>query len=1050
MTPIHRRRLAPTPPGALMPSHHHFAVATVSLVCFFSPTWASEVDFIRDIRPIISENCVFCHGPDSEHRQAGLRLDTADGLAETVEQGDPDASELLRRMLSDDPDELMPPPGSHRKLSEGQIELVRNWIQQGAPWQQHWSFAPLVMPAVPAVQSRWPDAFVRNPIDSFVQSRLDEQGLAAAPEADRSTLIRRVTLELTGLPPTPEEVDAFVADRSGDAYEKLVDRLLESPAYGQRMAWDWLDVARYADTNGYQGDNERTMWPWRDWVVRALNENMPYDQFTIWQLAGDRLSGEHLPGGDAGHEPTLATGFLRNHMINGEGGRIAEENRVEYVMDMSETMGTTWLGLTLNCCRCHDHKYDPITQEEYYQFFAFFNQTPVTGGGGNPQTAPNLPAPDAAEQQQLAERTSIVDDLKAQRAALSKRIERDQPDWERDAIASIERATRWTILEPKKAFSEKTQAKILPDHSVLSRYGDPSNDTHTFFATGPLDQVTAIRLEALRHDSMPSKSLSRAENGNFVLTDFEVSLIAVTGETQAASPSERAVEIQSAAATAEQGSHTIETAFDDDPKSGWAVWQGGGSTVEDDASAIFRFAEPVSIGADQSVRVVLKHQSKHAKHIIARYRLSVSTDVRPDLNPFSDELVNALRAPPAERTKKQAEAVAAAHQVSAPEYVDLGRRLDQAIANRDKLQSGFPKVMVMGDRREPRQTFVLDRGLYNKPADPVTAKLPAFLPVPAGDSERPADRLTLARWLVDDANPLTARVTVNRFWQQFFGIGLVKTAEDFGTQGEYPIHKELLDYLAATFRDQGWNVKQLVRTIVTSHTYRQSSKIASKEAYDRDPKNRYLSRASRYRLPSWMIRDQALAASGLLSPVVGGPAVNTYQPAGVWEEASFGKKVYRQDVGEKLYRRSLYVFWRRIIGPTMFFDSASRQTCSVKPNRTNTPLHSLQTMNNVAYVEAARNLAQRALVERISSDGGRLDIVFKRVLARSATEQEAEILIGGLDRTRRRYADDRDAAVALVELGDSPRDAALDPIEHASWTNLCLAVLNLDETLNRE
>jgi len=756
----------------------------------------SSIVFSRDIRPILAGHCYNCHGPDEASREADLRLDTEDGarLAVAIEGG---VAKLLERVTSDDPDRVMPPPDVKKPLTPVQIDLLSRWVDAGAPWGAHWAFEPLVMPEIPEVSAS-AVASLHNPIDHFVQARLAGRGASPSPSASRETLIRRVTLDLIGLPPTPEEVDAFVNDRSDDAWDKLVKRLLNSPAYGQRMAWNWLDAARYADTNGYQGDNERTMWPWRDWVVDAFNRNLPYDDFTVWQLAGDLLP-------DATIEQKLATGFCRNHMINGEGGRIAEENRVEYVMDMTETTGTLWLGLTMNCCRCHDHKFDPLTQHDYFRLSAFFNQTPVDGSGGNPQTPPVLETPSSEQLQQLAV-------LEAQLAALPQEQEQEL---------------------------EKQREKL-------------------------------------------KKSLS-------------------------------------------------------------------------------------------------------------------------------------------------------------------------------DLRGSFPKVMVMQDTPVPRKTWVLSRGVYSKPGDEVTANIPETLPpLPAGET---VNRLALARWIVSDDNPLAARVTVNRFWQQFFGIGLVKTAEDFGVQGEIPIQQDLLDWLAADFRQHGWDVKRLVRQIVTSHTYRQSSRISNRKAgaepvdglsHEDDPENRYLSRGPRFRLPAWMIRDQALSACGLLVRDIGGLPVKGYQPAGVWEEATFGGKKYVQQHGGALFRRSLYTFWRRIIAPTMFFDNASRQTCTVKMYRTNTPLHSLLTLNDVTFVESARALAERVLMAEIPKDADRIDDVFRRLLARPASDSEKAILVAAVERSRDEFLAEPDAATKLLAIGESKRNEQLDPIEHAAWTSLTLAVMNLDETLTKE
>ncbi|MEM8671044.1 MAG: PSD1 and planctomycete cytochrome C domain-containing protein [Planctomycetota bacterium] len=996
---------------------------------------AEQIDFARDIRPILSENCSFCHGPDEATREAGLRLDTESGAAEVLVANDSDASELFRRLISDDADELMPPPESNRKLSKRQIDLIRRWIDAGAPWEQHWSFRPIEATSVPEAPNN-KHAPIRNPIDAFVQNKLADEGISPSPQASRSTLIRRLSLDLTGLPPTPERVAAFLADERPDAYERLVDELLDSPSYGIRMAWPWLDAARYADTNGYQGDRERTMWPWRDWVVKSFNENLPFDQFTVWQLAGDLIPGATL-------EQKLATGFCRNHMINGEGGRIAEENRVEYVMDMSETMGTVWLGLTLNCCRCHDHKYDPISNREYYQFFAFFNQTPVNGRGGDPQTPPNLSVPSEQQSNELVRLSGQITRLDQQMREHSKTLAPRQAEWEKSHRAKLEKETQWKALNAVAVNAIHGASKVLEDQSILIDT-NAANDDYTVEATTDVSTITGMRLQTLRHPTMTAGGLARSNSGNFVLTDFAVSIIDGQG-------GETSVKIASADATYEQNGFAVGNAFDDNPKTGWAVHEG--KMVDKDHTAVFRFETPLRLTDGQSLKIIMRHQSKHVGHNIGRFRLSVTEADEPKLSSEKDDLLIALQTNPDKQTEPQRQQISREYLRTDKTYRAWESEKSQLGKQSEAIQKALPKVMVMADLPKRRETFVLNRGLYNKPADPVDANLPEFLPAVASDDSTQGDsmnRLTLAQWLVDPANPLTARVTVNRFWQQVFGVGLVKTTEDFGTQGEIPPQLELLNWLAWQFREDGWDVKNLMRLMVTSHTYRQSSKVSDRETYDRDPDNRLLGRGSRHRLPSWMLRDQALAASGLLSPVVGGPSVNTYQPPGVWEEASFGKKVYRRDEGEKLYRRSLYVFWRRIIAPTMFFDSASRQTCTVGVNRTNTPLHALQTLNDVTFVEAARALAETILMEGDLADSQRIDHIMQRVLARNASSAELDVLTNGLTRTRKQYTENPEDALQLIEVGQSPRNETLDAVEHAAWTSLCLAVLNLDETLNRE
>jgi len=805
----------------------------------------AKVDFAREVLPILSDNCYACHGPDAKARKADLRLDTKDDAqaSGSIKPGKSAESELYRRITSADPDEVMPPAKSVKQLTAAQKGVLKRWIDEGAAWGRHWAFDPPSRPAVPATERP------TNPIDAFVLARLRKEKLNPAPAATKEQLIRRVTLDLTGLPPTPAEVDAFVADQAADAYEKVVDRLLASPRYGERMAWDWLDAARYADSNGYQGDNERTMWPWRDWVVRSFNDNMPYDRFTVEQLAGDLMP-------NASREQVLATGFNRNHMINGEGGRIPEENRIEYVFDQTETVGTLWLGLTLTCSRCHDHKFDPISRRDYYRLFAYFNQTPVNGGGGNGQTPP------------------VID------------------------------------------------------------FGTPEQDTKLKAAQKTFDDAVKV------------------------LTPVEKKL-------------------------------------------------------RDDAAVTTKDG---------------KYESK-----------------------LPAVIESALRKGPNGRTDANHDELAKHFEKTEPAYVGQLKEFRKRKAERDGAAGAIPKVMVMGDMPKARDTFILTRGTYDKHEDKVQPGVPDSLQSPgtAVPGLSAPNRLGLAEWVVSPKNPLTARVTVNRFWQTFFGTGLVKTSDDFGVQGERPSHPELLDWLAVEFRDGGWDVKKLVRLIVTSQTYRQSSKVTP-ELRERDPENRLLARGPRHRLPSWMLRDQALFAAGLMTPTVGGTPVRTYQPPGIWEEATFGFKRYQQDTGAALYRRSLYVFWRRIVGPTMFFDTASRQTCAVKTTTTNTPLHALTTLNDTTFVEAARVLAQRAMTEGGAEDAGRLRVAFRHAVGRVPTDAEVDILRGALDRQRRLFAGDRAAAERLLKVGESRRDERLDVVQHAALTAVCTLILNLDETLTKQ
>lgn len=817
--------------GRLAQSMSLFLVLVLSAGSPGANPVGSPVDFNRDIRPILSDACYTCHGPDEGQRKAKLRLDTKEGAFRLrdgkaiIVPGKSAQSELYQRLIAD-ASERMPPVKANRQLKPEQIELIRRWIDQGAKWDGHWAFTPPRRPELPKVRdTHWP----HNAIDYFILARLEREGLKPAPLAPAETLSRRVTLDLTGLPPTLPEIDNFLNARQGqsarvDPYEQLVDRLLQSPRYGERMALDWLDAARYADSNGYQADGTRTMWPWRDWLIDALNRNIPFDQFTIEMLAGDLLP-------NATRAQKLATGFHRNHMLNGEGGRIAEESRVDYVVDRVDTTATVWLGLTLGCCRCHNHKYDPFTQKEYYQLYAYFNNVAETGGvdrGGN--AAPVMPLPTAEQ---------------------NAKIESQQKH-----IADLEKR-----LQPLPAFP-------------------------------PADRQR---------------------------------------------------------------------------------WSFGG----------------------------------------------VAGTVGP---------------------------IFAAPGKARREYLNVKKQLDDAKKALDNLNRSIVQVMVMEERPTPRDTHLLIRGAYDKYGEKVgPGVITSLAPLPA---RGPNNRLALARWLVSPENPLTARVTVNRIWQQFFGTGLVKTTEDFGVQGEPPSHPELLDWLATELVRSGWNVKALQKLILMSATYRQSSRVLT-ELLERDPDNRLLARGPRFRLNSHVLRDQALFLSGLLAEKMGGPPVKPYQPPGLWEDFTFGRLKYVQDKGDALYRRSLYTFWRRTVAPTTMFDTPLRQVCVVRQARTNTPLHSLILLNDVTFVEAARKLAERVMTAAASPEV-RIKLLFRLATAREPTGEESRLLRAGLERTLKKYRTEPAAAAKLLAVGEAPRSSRLDAGELAAYAGLASLVLNLDEVMTKE
>ena len=1004
-----------------------------------------EVRFNRDIRPILSENCFACHGPDGPARKADLRLDTKDGLfakaddTAAVVPGDPGKSAILQRITHADPDEVMPPTKTGKKLTAQQVELLKKWVEQGAKWEGHWSFTAPTRPQAPAVKAgQW----VRNGVDAFVLGKLEATGLAPSPEADKATLIRRVTLDLTGLPPTPAEVDAFLQDNSADAYEKLVDRLLASPRYGERMALDWLDAARYADTHGYHIDSGRDMWKWREWVIDAFNSNMPFDRFTVEQLAGDMLPNATLA-------QKIASGFNRNHMINYEGGAIPEEYAAAYVMDRVSTTGTVWLGLTVACAQCHDHKYDPLTQKEYFQLYAFFNnvnENGLDGKKGNAVPVLKLPTPE-----QVAALDAIgksIASVEQKLAGAMPEVDAAQAEWEKSAAAGGGNAD-WVVLDPAElASAGKATLTKRDDKSVFASGTNPEKETYTVVARTDLKTITAIRVEALPDEALVAKGPGRAENGNAVLTDVRL------GVAPGAKPADlKTVKFKSASATFGQQNFPVSNAIDDKPQTGWAIFPEVGKAH----AAVFELAEPVNLEGGAVLTVALDFQSIFARHQFGRFRVSATGTAQPHLaGKLPPAIAAALATPADKRTEQQKTEVRTYYRsnVSA-EAKRLAEELAKLIRERREVEAKVPTTMVMEELAKPRDTFLLMRGQYDAKGEKVAPVVPAFLPTMPKDA--PANRLGLAKWLTDPSHPLTSRVTVNRLWQSFFGTGIVQTVDDFGSQGELPSHPDLLDWLAVEFRDGGWDVKKFVRMLVTSATYRQSS-VVSQELLAKDPENRLLARGPRYRLAAEVVRDQALAVSGLLDPRMGGPSVYPYQPPGLWEELmsrsdgdQFTAQKYVQSHGPDLYRRAMYTFWKRTSPPPALsaFDAPDRETCTVRRGRTNTPLQALVLMNDPTYVEAARKLAERLMTEAGASPEERVAFAFRVATARTPKPEEAAVLRKIYDEQLAVYRSNAEAATKLLRVGESPRDEKLDPAELAAWTTVATTILNLDETVTK-
>ncbi len=1028
------------------------------LSCAASLPAAAPVNFNRDIRPLLSDACFQCHGPDEQQRRGGLRLDQVDWSRARGDSGalaiapsKPSESELLARLRSNDAQEQMPPPNSGKKLTPAQIELIERWIAEGASTTGHWAFSPPVRPDLPTLEA---GLGITHPVDRFLVSRLQREGLSPAPEADRTTLIRRVTLDLTGLPPTPSEVDTFLADSSPEAWNTVVDRLLASPRFGEHFAQTWLDFARYADSNGFQIDSSRQMWPWRDWVIEAYNRNLPFDQFTIEQLAGDLLP-------DAQTRQKVATGFLRNHRLNGEGGIIAEEWRVETVIDRVETVGLTWLGLTLNCCRCHDHKYDPISQREFYSLFSFFNNVPESGTlqGETRNTEPVQPVPTAAHTARLAELAGQLTQAEEEAARLAGQLPDLVRKWEPGFRKQLsDNPAAWVQLQPKsvKSLGGATLTR-QPDATWLASGENPAHDTYE--VSGPLmpGPFSGLLLETFPDPSLPMQSVGRFPNGNYVLSRVEAEITA----PRLAEPVR--VKFHKVAADYSQSGWEIGLVLSGDRSKGWAV---DGPTRREPRKAMFLVETEVSVPAEATLTIRLFHEAIN-QHNIGRFRLSTTglapATVTLEGPRIPDSIRQIASLSPEQRSPEQETELRAYFRATVDNPV---RQADvRAATIRQELQElpkSFPNVMVMVEG-PPRETRVLRRGQYDMPGEVVNAGIPTVLPpLPEGV---PINRLALARWMVRPEHPLTARVWVNRAWERFFGTGLVKTTENLGSQAEYPSHPELLDWMACEFMQptqtpavgghapRPWDMKAFLKLLVTSHAYRQSSAVTPK-LLEQDPENRLLARGPRFRLSAEALRDQALAVSGLLRETVGGPSVRPYMPEGVWDETSrYGDLLnYKPDGPPGLYRRTLYTIWKRTAAPPtmLLFDAPNREVCTVRRSRTNTPLQALALLNEVTYVEAARKLAERMLLEGGPTDEDRLRLGFRLATARRPTSEELDLLKRGLAVDRDRFRQAPQQASQLVSFGMSPPMAGLATEELAAWTLTANTLLNLDEVTTRE
>jgi Protein of unknown function (DUF1553)/Protein of unknown function (DUF1549)/Planctomycete cytochrome C len=1076
-------RYIPFPPQLSSPMSYNrkrFALLHVfCTICAFLLSAAAvysqnpRVNFSRDIRPILSDKCFQCHGPDESKRQGGLRLDARESATQAAESGETaivagkvDDSELIKRVTTTDAAIKMPPSESNKSLSAPEIDLLRRWITEGANYESHWAFNPPKKADLPTAESITP-TWSSNPIDRFLAQRLKQEGLQPNEPADKYTLIRRAALDLIGLPPTPSQVDRFLADDSPEAHDRMLDELFASPRYGERMALNWLDYARYADSNGFQSDGSRDIWGWRDWVINAYNQNMPFDQFTIEQLAGDMLP-------NATQDQVIATGFNRNHRLNGEGGRIVEEWFVETVIDRVETTGLTWLGLTLNCCRCHDHKYDPISQREFYQLFAFFNSVDESGvlapsGKNGENTPPLLTMKSAAHGAEIARREKEIAALNEQWTQAKHQLPELAATWANDSAAqTASRSSIWEQVSPIQV--ESVGGATLTkqeDGSYLASGKNPSRDLYRVTLPMASHELTAVRLEVMPDPSLPQQSLGRGFNGNFVMTEFNAQWIGNNIKKH------RPIQFVRAEADFSQADWPAANVLKNkgkpnpqEPRLGWAI-EGNNPDRRLNRQIIFVTEKPVKVPKGASLLIEFGNESAFADHNIGRFRLSVTsspaTAVQVQEEGTPSNVKMALAKPQADRTDADRQAIEGYFVANVANPIrELESQLKAAQKSLQDYQEDLPTTMVMKEAK-PRDAFVLMRGEYDRPSEKVSRGVPAvFPPLPDGTT---ADRLGLARWIASRNNPLTARVWINREWERFFGTGIVKTTENLGSQSEFPMHAELLDWLAVEFMEptvlpkvnglppHAWDMKAIQKLILMSAAYQQSARVTA-ASLQRDPENRLLSRGPRFRLPGEIVRDCAMAASGTLVDTIGGPSVRPYMPAGVWDETSkYGNlRNYQHDKGDGLHRRSLYTIWKRTAAPPtmLLFDAPNRETCSVKRSRTNTPLQALSLLNEVTFVEAARKLSERMIKEGGSTAEQRLTFGFRLACTRPPTETELRVLLQGLDADMQRFAGDSSGALALVGFGEAPAQPDLSTTELAAYTLAANVILNLDEFVTRE
>jgi len=1013
------------------PYSYFFMMRYLTLILLALPSLQlGAADFNRDIRPILSDKCFACHGFDEEARESELRLDTKEGAFVDLggytafAPGKPKDSEAWLRITTDDEDDIMPPSDFHKKLTGEEKKLIKEWITEGAEYQIHWAYQPLEKPE-------------GKGIDSFIETKLKKKGLKLSPEADRATLARRLNLDLLGLPPTPKEVRAFVNDKSPKAYENLVDRLLANPAYGERMAVYWLDLVRYADTKGYHSDKFQEVSAYRDYVIKAFQENLSYKQFTIDQLAGDLLPNPTL-------DQKIASGYNRLLQTTDEGGAQAAEYIAIYAADRVRNVSNVWLGSTMGCAQCHDHKYDPFSMRDFYSMAAFFADIKETPVGQQP---PNLKLPTAEEEKKIAELKKILSEKTAAKRVASdpvfaKKLAAEQSKWEAQMREKIGKEnSEWTVMDPAKLVSSGRQTLTKQDDlSVLASGKNPAKDNYTITLKGK-GKVRGIRLEALTHDSLVKKSSSRG-NGNFVLTRF---IVKQNGKE---------VPIASAKADFEQSMWPIKNTIDGKKITGWAI---DGHNKTEDHVAMFLLKQAINLGKGGEFTVELQHQSVHPKHNIGRFRLSITESESPTLSAgvnLPPKLIETLKLTVGDLDAKQKKQVADYYLGIAPLLAGTRKQLDSWKKDLAGVEKQVKTTLVSEALPKPRMTRILDRGNWlDKEGEIVQPALPAFLPTDKGDvipEGQRATRLNLANWVMGDSNPLTSRTFVNRMWKLFYGTGISRDLGDLGGQGKPPTHPDLLKWMSVDFRENGWDIKRLVKTILMSKTSRQVSTV-SPELAKADPDNQLWGRQGRWRIEAEFIRDSALAMGGLLVKDRGGKSVKPYQPAGYWQHMNFPKRKWEAGNGDDLYRRSLYTFWcRSFPHPAMVaFDAPSREECTAERPRSNIPQQALVLLNDPIFVEASRAFGERIFKEGGDSLDAKLGWAWQSATSRQPNVEELAILKKLFEAQKSRYDADEAAAKSFLNIEKTPTNQTLSVGEAAAWTSVARTIFNAYEASSR-